>query len=101
MASRRTLPIPRRRWHGRQGMAPQRRTRRQLHGQEAASPHGLCREAQLETRSPERERQIKRWSLQKKELLVSGDVAAPSGVSRKARDRTGFTWRNWLARPTE
>ena len=48
-----------------------------------------------------RERQIKRWSLQKKELLVSGDVAALSGVSQRARVRTGFTWRDWLARPTE
>ena len=48
-----------------------------------------------------RERQIKRWSLQKKELLVSGDVATLSGVSQRARVRTGFTWRDWLARPTE
>jgi putative endonuclease len=48
-----------------------------------------------------RERQIKRWSLQKKELLVSGDVAALSGVSQRARVRTGFTWRDWLARPIE
>ena len=43
-----------------------------------------------------RERQIKRWSSQKKELLVSGDVAALSGVSQKARFRTGFTWKDWL-----
>ena len=48
-----------------------------------------------------RERQIKRWSLQKKELLVSGDVAALSGVSQKARVRTGFTWGDWLAGRTE
>ena len=48
-----------------------------------------------------RERQIKRWSLKKKELLVSGDVGALSGVSQRARVRTGFTWRDWLARPTE
>ncbi len=48
-----------------------------------------------------RERQIKRWSLQKKELLVSGDVAALSGVSQRARVRTGFTWSDWLAKPTE
>jgi len=48
-----------------------------------------------------RERQIKRWSLRKKELLVRGDVAALSGVSQRARVRTGFTWRDWLARPTE
>jgi hypothetical protein len=33
--------------------APQRGARRQLHGQEAASPHGLCRETQFETRSHE------------------------------------------------
>ena len=48
-----------------------------------------------------RERQIKRWSLQKKESLVHGDVRALSGVSQRARVRTGFTWRDWLARPTE
>ena len=40
-----------------------------------------------------RERQLKRWSLQKKELLVLGDIAALSGVSQRARVRTGFTWR--------
>ena len=44
-----------------------------------------------------RERQIKRWTSQKKELLVRGDVAALSGVSQKVRVRTGFTWRDWLA----
>ena len=48
-----------------------------------------------------RERQLKRWSLQKKELLVLGDIAALSGVSQRARVRTGFTWSDWLARPTE
>ena len=48
-----------------------------------------------------RERQIKRWSLQKKESLARGDVGALSGVSRRARVRTGFTWSDWLARPTE
>jgi putative endonuclease len=48
-----------------------------------------------------RERQLKRWTLQKKELLVRGDVVALSGVSRRARVRTGFTWRDWLALPTE
>ena len=48
-----------------------------------------------------RERQLKCWSLHKKELLVRGDVAALSGVSRRARVRTGFTWRDWLARRTE
>ena len=48
-----------------------------------------------------RERQLKRWSLQKKELLVRGDVMALSGVSQRARVRTGFTWKDWLARPTE
>ena len=48
-----------------------------------------------------RERQIKRWSRRKKESLVSGDVAALSGVSQRARLRTGFTWSDWLAPPTE
>ena len=48
-----------------------------------------------------RERQLKRWSLQKKESLVRGDVASLSGVSQRSRVRTGFTWSDWLARPTE
>ena len=48
-----------------------------------------------------REQQIKRWTVQKKESLVRGDVAALSGVNQRARVRTGFTWRDWLARPTE
>jgi putative endonuclease len=43
-----------------------------------------------------RERQIKRWSSQKKELLVRGGVAALSGTSQRARIRTGFTWEDWL-----
>jgi putative endonuclease len=43
-----------------------------------------------------RERQIKRWSSQKKELLVRRDVAALSGTSQRARIRTGFTWEDWL-----
>jgi predicted GIY-YIG superfamily endonuclease len=45
-----------------------------------------------------RERQIKRWSAQKKELLVRGDLAALSGSSQRARIRTGFTWEDWLPR---
>jgi predicted GIY-YIG superfamily endonuclease len=45
-----------------------------------------------------RERQIKRWSLVKKELLVRGDVAALSGRSQRARIRKGFTWTDWLIR---
>jgi predicted GIY-YIG superfamily endonuclease len=48
-----------------------------------------------------RERQIKRWSLQKKESLVRGNVGALSGANQRARVRTGFTWSDWLARPTE
>jgi predicted GIY-YIG superfamily endonuclease len=43
-----------------------------------------------------RERQIKRWSRHKKELLVRGDGAALSGNSRRGRIRTGFTWADWL-----
>jgi predicted GIY-YIG superfamily endonuclease len=42
----------------------------------------------------ERERQIKRWSAQKKELLVRGDTAHLSGLSQKARVRTGFSWKD-------
>ena len=48
-----------------------------------------------------RERQIKRWSQQKKELLVRGDGAALAGNSRKARVRTAFTWSDWLAQRRE
>lgn len=43
-----------------------------------------------------RERQLKRWSSHKKELLVHGDVPALSGNSQRARIRTGFTWEDWL-----
>ena len=45
-----------------------------------------------------RERQIKRWTRQKKELLVHGDVTALSGSSQRARIRPGFTWEDWLTR---
>lgn len=48
-----------------------------------------------------RERQIKRWSSQKKELLVRGDLSALSGNSERARIRPGFTWRDWLIRRTQ
>jgi putative endonuclease len=48
-----------------------------------------------------RERQIKRWSQQKKELLVRGDGAALSGNSRRARSRAAFTWADWLAQRAE
>jgi predicted GIY-YIG superfamily endonuclease len=48
-----------------------------------------------------RERQIKYWSLQKKESLVRGDLGALSGVSQRSRVRTGFTWSDWLSRTTE
>jgi len=46
-----------------------------------------------------RERQIKRWSLQKKEILVRGDAARVlSGTSQRRRSRNGFTWKDWLTR---
>ena len=48
-----------------------------------------------------RERQIKRWSLQKKEMLARGDLAALSGTSLRSRIRTGFTWSDWLAQRTK
>ena len=48
-----------------------------------------------------RERQIKRWSRQKKELLVRGAGAALSGNSTRARSRAAFTWSDWLAEPAE
>jgi predicted GIY-YIG superfamily endonuclease len=46
----------------------------------------------------QRERQIKRWSSRKKELLVGGDAATLSGISERSRIRTGFTWEDWLSR---
>jgi len=46
----------------------------------------------------ERERQIKRWSLQKKEILVRGEAARLSGISQRGRFRNGFTWQDWLTR---
>jgi len=48
-----------------------------------------------------RERQIKRWTSQKKELLVSGNTATLSGISERARVRPGFTWADWLTRSGE
>lgn len=45
-----------------------------------------------------RERQIKRWTSRKKELLVSGNSAALSGISSNTRVRAGFTWKDWLTR---
>ena len=48
-----------------------------------------------------RERQIKRWTSQKKELLVSGNAATLSGISDRARVRRGFTWADWLTRSGE
>ena len=45
-----------------------------------------------------RERQIKRWSRHKKELLVRDGGAALSGISQNGRVRTGFTWADWLIR---
>lgn len=44
-----------------------------------------------------RERQIKHWTQQKKELLVRGDSVALSGSSQRGRIRTAFTWEDWLA----
>ena len=45
-----------------------------------------------------RERQIKRWSRHKKELLVRDGGAALSGISQNGRVRTAFTWADWLVR---
>jgi len=45
-----------------------------------------------------RERQIKRWSLQKKEILVRGEAARLSGISQRGHFRNGFTWQDWLTR---
>lgn len=43
-----------------------------------------------------RERQIKRWSQQKKELLARGESPALSGNSSRTSIRAGFTWADWL-----
>ncbi|HKE84381.1 MAG TPA: GIY-YIG nuclease family protein [Vicinamibacterales bacterium] len=48
-----------------------------------------------------RERQIKRWSTNKKEMLVRGDLAGLSGTSQRARIPTAFTWEDWLTRYRE
>jgi predicted GIY-YIG superfamily endonuclease len=48
-----------------------------------------------------RERQIKRWSTNKKEMVVRGDLAGLSGTSQRARIRAGFTWEDWLTRLRE
>jgi predicted GIY-YIG superfamily endonuclease len=45
-----------------------------------------------------RERQIKRWSTNKKEMLVRGDLANLSATSQRARMREGFTWKDWLTK---
>jgi tRNA/rRNA methyltransferase len=64
------------------------RTRRQLHSQAAACTHRYADQYSSREEALRRERQIKRSSSQKKELLVRGDVAALSGTSRRARIRT-------------
>jgi predicted GIY-YIG superfamily endonuclease len=43
-----------------------------------------------------RERQIKRWSTDKKEALVNGGSSRLKGWAAKSRTRQGFTWRNLL-----
>lgn len=44
-----------------------------------------------------RERQLKRWSLEKKEALIVGDGAALRSLShRPARPIAGFKWRDLL-----
>jgi putative endonuclease len=44
-----------------------------------------------------RERQIKGWTRQKKELLIRDGGAALPGTPRKKRVREGFSWADWLA----
>jgi len=65
----------------------QRRPVRIVYAEEHASKQGALR----------RERQIKRWTQQKKELLVRGEGAALSGSSRRARIHAAWTWADWLA----
>ena len=69
----------------------QRRPVRIVYAEEHGSKHDALR----------RERQIKRWSQQKKELLVRRNGAALSGNSRRARSRAAFTWADWLAQRAE
>ena len=121
------LPTSQRRWHRRQGMhyvyllrcadnslyvgeTSNLQTREQDHndgrgGSYTAKRRPVCivyaEKHNSKQEALKRERQLKRWSLQKKELLVRGDSANLSGVSQRARVRTGFTWSDWLSRPTE
>ena len=64
--------------------------------------HIVCAE-QFNSRQDalKRERQIKRWSTNKKEMLVRGDLAGLSGTNQRARIPTGFTWEDWLTRLRE
>jgi putative endonuclease len=64
----------------------QRRPVHIVYAEEHSSKHEALR----------RERQIKGWSQQKKELLIRGERAKLSGNSRRSRVRTGFTWADWL-----
>ena len=47
-----------------------------------------------------RERQLKRWSLEKKEALLAADRVALSALSRRLTKSTVFTWRDLLKHGT-
>ena len=49
-----------------------------------------------EVAAARRERQIKRWSTDKKEALVHGRASRLKGWSAKSRPRQGYTWRDLL-----
>ena len=44
-----------------------------------------------------RERQLKQWSLKKKEALLAGDRAALSSLGRRRTKSVAFTWRDLLS----
>ena len=48
------------------------------------------------TRAIARERQLKRWSSEKKESLVRSDRAALRLLARRSRSRAQFTWQDLL-----
>lgn len=43
-----------------------------------------------------RERQVKRWTAKKKEMLVTGDFPTLKALSRTNGRCVAFTWRDWL-----
>jgi predicted GIY-YIG superfamily endonuclease len=49
-------------------------------------------------RAMKRERQVKRWTTEKKEALIGADAAKMRLLSRTGGERVGFSWRDLLKR---